>query len=303
MTTNEIKDKFDEIKINSTYRRVSDSHPLELYLGLDERGFKTLRFNGNFDPVNLHGNDLLEVKQIKNKDNNSILFIFNSFENYSVLYRFCEDLINQAANILPSNGYKILVNRFNLWKRLFNGNNSYLGESEVIGLIGELLFLKDFAFKKYGISDSLEAWTGPEEAHKDFSIKEEWYEIKGIINSKKEVTISSIEQLDSKKDGHLYVYMFEKMSPEYEGISLNNLVRTILDSIEYDRDKDIFAYKLKKINYTFNEIYDNLVYVLKKENHYIVNDAFPRIKASNLPKAISNVKYTNKLSDLDKYKE
>ncbi len=53
MTTNEIKDKFDEIKINSTYRRVSDSHPLELYLGLDERGFKTLRFNGNFDPVNL----------------------------------------------------------------------------------------------------------------------------------------------------------------------------------------------------------------------------------------------------------
>ena len=124
MTTNEIKDKFDEIKINSTYRRVSDSHPLELYLGLDERGFKTLRFNGNFDPVNLHGNDLLEVKQIKNKDNNSILFIFNSFENYSVFYRFCEDLINQTANILPSNGYKILVNRFNLWKRLFNGNNS-----------------------------------------------------------------------------------------------------------------------------------------------------------------------------------
>ena len=43
MTTNEIKDKFDEIKINSTYRRVSDSHPLELYLGLDERGFKTDR--------------------------------------------------------------------------------------------------------------------------------------------------------------------------------------------------------------------------------------------------------------------
>ena len=60
-----IEEKFSIIQENSTYLRVSETHPLELYLGLNELGQKTLRFNGNFVPVKIVGNSVLVIKQLK----------------------------------------------------------------------------------------------------------------------------------------------------------------------------------------------------------------------------------------------
>lgn len=95
-------------------------------------------------------------------------------------------------------------------EKMFYGNSKILSENEVIGLIGELLFLKDYCFPIYGISIGLNGWSGPEPTHKDFSYKNEWYEIKSINSFKNTVSISSIEQLDSLVEGKLVVYSFEK---------------------------------------------------------------------------------------------
>ena len=77
MNVIEIKDKFEAIKANSTYLRVNEQHPLELYLGLNEQGQKTLRYNGTFTPVKIVGNSLLVIKQVKTSSGYSILFSFN----------------------------------------------------------------------------------------------------------------------------------------------------------------------------------------------------------------------------------
>jgi len=65
MDIQQIEEKFAAIQGNSTYLRVSEEHPLELYLGLNDQGQKTLRFNGVFTPVKIVGNALLIIKQVR----------------------------------------------------------------------------------------------------------------------------------------------------------------------------------------------------------------------------------------------
>ena len=303
MNRNEIENKINLITQNSQYIRVSDSHPLELYIGKNEKGYPTLRYNGIFQPVKIVGNSILEIKQVKTANYISILFSYTSKENFSLFYNFCEDIINQTSDYFGNDGYIEIVNRYNQWKKMFYGNSKTLSENEVIGLIGELLFLKDYCFPIYGISIGLNGWSGPEPTHKDFSYKNEWYEIKSINSFKNTVSISSIEQLDSLIEGKLIVYSFEKMSPSFNGISLNALVGMVSNMIQYETDKDIFFEKLKQVGYSYNEVYDNYVYNMVNVDKYVVNAEFPKIKAEDLPNGIEKVQYEILLSLIEKFKE
>ena len=79
MRFDEIKEKLEAVKSFSQYVRVSVGHPLELYLGKNEKGFPTLRYNGNFTPIKVVGTNLIEIKQVKTSGYNSILFSFDFF--------------------------------------------------------------------------------------------------------------------------------------------------------------------------------------------------------------------------------
>ena len=171
MKFDEIKEKLESVEQSSQYVRVSAEHPLELYLGKNEKGNLTLRFNGNFVPTKVLGTNLIDVKQVKTINYNSILFSFLSNENVTLFYHFCEDMITETENYQADDGYKEIINRYNQWKKMFSGNNKILTENEVLGLLGELLFLKNIAIPTYGATDGLNSWSGHEPTHKDFSYK------------------------------------------------------------------------------------------------------------------------------------
>lgn len=303
MNKDEVRKKFEAIQNVSEYVRVSESHPLELYIGKNEKGNPTLRFNGKFQPIKLVGNGLLEIKQVKTKNYNSLLFCFNSSDNLSLFYNFCEDIINQTQNYTGTDGYVEIVNRYNQWKKMFYGSSKLLTENEILGLIGELLFLKDFAIREYGTTIGLNGWSGPEPTHKDFSFDNFWYEIKTINSFKNSVTISSIEQLDSENEGRLIVYSLEKMSPSFRGITLNALVQKVFSLLTLDTDKDIFTEKLKQVGYAYSEVYDNYVYNYVCRDSYLVSEDFPRLKAADLPIGIGKIQYEILISLIAKYRE
>lgn len=303
MNKEEIKLKLNSVLSNSQYVRVNDTHPLELYLGKSEDGYPTLRFNGNFKPNKIIGSGVLEIKQVKTATYNSLLFCYTSKENVNLFLTFCEDIINQTSTFRGEDGYAEIVNRYNSWKKMFYGATKLLTESEILGLLGELSFLKDEAFKIFGVTKGLNGWSGPEPTHKDFSFDNDWFEIKSINSSKNTVKISSIEQLDSEHPGKLVVYQFEKMSPSFDGVSLNKLVLEISTLIPLDVDKEIFFEKLKQVGYTYNDVYDNYVFNLITVDKYEVNESFPRIKRSSLPLAVAKVQYELTLSNIEKFKE
>jgi hypothetical protein len=292
--------KFGALTENSKYIRVCEKHPLELYLGLDAHGNKTLRLNERFEPLSVKSSAKITIQQIKFDGYNSILFTNTGDE--VIFYQFCNDLINTSRICEQHNGYQFLLNRYAKWKKMFAGNKDALSLTEIMGLIGELSFLKDYTFGKYGISNAVLGWSGQEPTHKDFSYGDCWYEIKSIDTHKNTVTVSSVEQLDSVNEGVLVVYRLEKMSASFNGVSLNNLVTQIKRLITDEEALDVFENKLLQAKYIYLPSYDEIVFCLTGREAYQVPAHFPRLKRNELPSQIAGVKYELLINSIEEFK-
>ena len=199
--------------------------------------------------------------------------------------------------------YHTLRSRYYSWRQLFRPDKARLTEAEIMGLIGELLFLRDYMIIERGIDGALESWMGPEKTHKDFSDQQDWFEVKTISFGKETVRISSIEQLDSDIDGKLVVYELEKMSPSFEGIRLNQLVNSIIALLVNVHQRETFMAKLQLFGFDFSNENDNFVFALRNQYLYKVdNKHFPRLSKALLPGAITQAQYDLLLSEIEPFK-
>lgn len=295
------KDRFTEIKLNSHYLRVDDQHPLELLIGINDEGQKTVRLIGDFTKTKIRGTKTIEVNHYKYKERTILSFSLIDDEYEDIFYLFCNDLIDTSRNLKEEMGYTFLVNRFERWRSFSGMTRKYLSENEIKGLIGELFFLNDVLIPKYGVSKSIEGWTGTEPLKKDFSYDATWYEIKAITNDK--VSIASIEQLDSKDIGYLVVYYLEKLSSEANGLTLKSICNDIFSKINFDHDRQMFIMKLVQANFYLEDYYDQFVYVNTRSLYFEVNKDFPKLVRENLFEAISNVKYELIVNMLESYRK
>lgn len=299
-----IEDLFSESYKPGYYKLIDNSHPLSLYIGVDDEGNYAIEYRGRFDIIPVKDSSAIKVTHTIEKGYKSIIFSLKEASMLSIFCAFCEDMINSTRECADNDkGYNLLINRFYSWKRMFHQGRGKLEEKNIMGLIGEIIFLKDFLFPLYGEDVSLNSWTGSERTHKDFSIDSTWYEIKSISFGKNSIIINSFEQLDSNIDGHLCVYELEKMSPEFAGITLNKLVREVYTLLKFDSQKDIFLQKLSDADYSYNKEYDKFVYEIKNRQLYLVSEKFPCLHRTPSMDAISNIHYEILLPKIEPFKE
>lgn len=302
-----MKNKFFDIFSDGFKRgqfiRLKENQVLQLYLGKDSNGRFALEFRGHFTPTRLLGSAVISVAQTKSNQTLSLCFSLENPDLLEYFCTFCEDLVNSTIDLVDDNlAYKTLCARYSSWKKLFKPNQARLTENEVLGLIGELLYLRDIMFNSYGFDIALDSWTGPEYTHKDFSLDETWHEIKTISVGKRDVRISSLEQLDSDVEGTLAVYELERMSPSFHGIKLNAIVTDILSLLPHNTQKELFLNKLSQFGYDFSTEYDNFVFSFIVLSKYKVDNSFPRLTRCDIPNAIQRVQYDITLTELDPYK-
>lgn len=301
---------FDEIlrdtKDSRTFKLISSSHPLDLYLGYNNFGKKTLALIEENVDLSFNSTKLIEVKiNTRNDGKKAICFSLMDDVETDIFYRFCDDIFESTKNITKKNGLKVINNRWNRWINMFkNPHSLIMNEKEIRGLIGELVFLRDYMLKKYSIEKSIIAWMGPVSSHKDFEIDDTWFEIKTCYQSSKSVTISSIEQLDSNIDGYLCTIELENTNKYVNGhLTLNNLVNQIYDMILDENIRQEFMNKVTEVGYSYFEEYDNYIYYCKKINKYLVNESFPRLRKENLPKEIATASYELLIPNLKDFLE
>ena len=275
-----------------------------IFIGKDEEGRFCFEYRGVFNPIKIVGSTPLIVNQYNYEGNIKILrFSLEHDELIGCFSAFCEDLLYSVNSITDDNIiYKTMASRYLEWKKLFKTKPAVLTEFEIMGLIAELLFLKNKAFDLWGIDAALDSWTGPEKTHKDFSYGNEWYEIKSISSGKENVKISSIEQLDSDIEGNLCIYSFEKMSPSYNGVKLNSLAREIMSKLN-TAQRDLFLNKLELFDFNFEPSNDNYVYVITDISTYSVTKDFPRLRRTEVPLAISKAQYEIIISEIIPFKK
>lgn len=304
MNNNEIYKTFREDFPSRHFIRFGDNRHISLYIGRDDDARYSFDFRGKYKPIRISSSDVIAVEQYKEGELLTLRFSLENNDLLEYFCTFCQDLLESVrVTNDDETAYHTLRSRYYSWRQLFRPDNARMNESEIMGLIGELLFLRDYMIPKRGIDVALDSWMGPEKTHKDFSDQQDWFEIKTVSFGKDSVRISSIEQLDSDVDGTLVVYELEKMSPSYEGIKLNQLVNNIIALLTNSSQRETFMAKLQLFNFDFSNEYDAIVFALRNRNMYRVDtENFPRLHRTMLPEAISRAQYDLLLTEIEPFK-
>jgi hypothetical protein len=250
------------------------------------------------------------------KENLSIEFFPDS--NYIVLrlidntfYELFDDLIismyNRIKDIEEVEDYSNeFIQTFYKWSEFFSDKMSNLLSSEIIkGLFGELLMLKAFveAATSSHINDILRSWTGPIDQRHDFTLDKKDVEVKTKSELKIDVTISSEYQLERNLEKELELVVISVI--ENEGFPIRNLIIDIKSLIQgKSGDYLLFLKSLSLIGINLKNAskYDHLIFKPVSQAVYSVDDNFPRIVRSAIPKEISSIKYKLRVGALDSYK-
>lgn len=286
----------------SHFVRVDSEHPLDLLLGIDKEGRKAIRFRGDFKTAKVTGTKAIAVKQFKLNDQNCIQFSLADPETADPFFKFIDDLVDSSRKLSKQEeGYDFVINRYARWRRMFVPKKETLSEANIMGLLGELYFLLSYMIPEYGEEKAIESWSASNPTIKDFSVDETWYEIKTTGPKSPTVHINSIEQLESANPGTLVVVRLEKMANTYNGLTLNSMVKTLMDRVVSPEVLESLQMKLEKRGYAFNEKYDDFVFECKECIHYTVDEDFPSLDRESLNEAIAGAEYELIIEKLKEY--
>lgn len=305
-----IKDLFESIpkSILGNQKKINIKSPLKVYYGLSREGSYRVSFLSSVRPFSIESTKLIKVLQLNESENVYWtcfdLLDSNAEETY---YTLIEDLLMSFNGIEDETDcLKAIKNRFLVWKKMLGRtSNSGISEDKARGLFGELYFLKNYLFDKYGKEQAIKSWGAPEGNPKDFTVNDYWYEVKTLGTSVNEVEISSITQLDSENEGQLALIRLEKMSQTTDGPDscVESLVNSILNSLNDLELKDLFLAKLDREKYSAIDENCKLKFKAHGITRYLVNDSFPRIKAGDIKYVeITDVKYSLFVNALDNFK-
>lgn len=299
-----IKDESYEIRASL----INPKWPLRIYKGFYGQEYRIFVIRSQYEPSNLLSTKLIAV----NKSYDTIQrewqleFKLTSSSNSSEdMFKYIfKDIFNTIDfNGTEQNAFKALCHRYEHWQQLLSKLPDSFGRLKQQGLLAELLVLKDSLIPNYGVETALEMWQGPKGAKQDFILPESWIEVKSTNLGKREIHISSLEQLDSPiSDGELFVITLQE-SNAYDANAI--CLSTVIDEIESEINDDLIAidFKEKLLLVGYGQNKENELYfrVCGIEN-YRVNEEFPKIKRNDIPTAITKVSYTLNLEAISNFK-
>lgn len=287
-----------------SYSRYDGQHPLDIFLGVDNSGRKSLVITLSAEKERVVSSKTITVEFFNRNDGRlSLKFSLEDDSLKEIFYKFCEDVIESTKNTTQESGFSPIIRRWNTWIDFFTKSSLPLSESEVLGLIGELKFIKSYMFDTYGVDKALDSFIGVDKAHKDFEVNNTWYEVKAIHHGVRSVKISSIEQLDSELEGSLVVVTLDQGTHNSEDcITLNKLVLEVKAMLG-ENQAVTFDEKMRKAGYIYDERYDEYVYMFVKMDFYSVRENFPRISINELPIGVTKASYEIDISSMQQFKE
>lgn len=302
----DLKSKFERGKASKTFQRIDSTYAVNIFVGFDDDGRMTVVITENSIYRQIRSTKLIEVAlKIRNDGKMALSFslLDNAYESLFLI--FCNDIITICEKAGSDQAIVCAITRWKYWKEMFGKRKqTVLDKQEIKGLIGELLILKECLLSKWGEERAVLAWMGPLLGHKDFEIDDTWYEIKSVNENALQVKISSLEQLESDKKGHLIVVRLEDTSTVAENsININKLTAEIIGLITDVENLSVFQTKLDNIGYSFDEEYNSWNFLYKGRQSYYVDEAFPRIRKQDVDSAIGNAQYTIMLNGIERFKE
>lgn len=307
MKTNDFIEKWSDLRSQKGYmQRVDPNHPLDFFVGINEKGFDQLALITIIEPFQMKSSKALEVEKNKRKDGKWATQISSvERKNQDIFARLCVDLVeNSYTSHSEQDGISRVTSRFLAWQRLFATMHEALPKSVLKGLVGELSFANILIEKGISKDDIMKSWMGPNGSDRDYILSDCWYEVKAISTGKDKVTISSLNQLETENKGYLVVYFVDESSAtDPNAISISKLIANmrgqLSDAPEASR---LFEEKLVNLGYIDKSIYDDIYFTVNGIDYFEVDSKFPRLVTENVPNEIVGVRYDLSLVGIEPWK-
>ena len=289
-------------------RLINPDWNIKVYKGNNKAGNRIYFIISSLEPKSLLSTKLIDVEKLYDFSRNewSLLFTLKSNSNSSLdMFKYIfKDILNYVNfNISERKSLVDLCTRYEHWQQLLSRLPDSFGRLKQQGLLAELLVLRDNLIPKYGLEKALEMWQGPKGAKQDFILPESWIEVKSINFGKREIHISSLEQLDSPISyGELSVVTLQE-SNAYDSSAI--CLSTVIDEIESEINDDLIAidFKEKLLLVGYGQNKENELYFRVCDiESYRVNEEFPKIKRNDISTAITKVSYTLNLEAISNFK-
>jgi hypothetical protein len=281
----------DEETPAGAFRLYDESHPLDLFVGIDPEGRRVLMLVVDQAPQDLPAAGVIEVTLNQRQDGKfSLLFRLARPEFHELFGRLCQDLVETTRTSDKQNGTARLLLRLSRWRKLLEpGPSQGLTDRQLRGLFGELWFLKTVAMKQFDHLTAVHGWNGPLGAPQDFQLGDALVEIKTVLPGAHSVSISSADQLENGATPLQLAVVAIDIS---QGISPAELVKQLRQELAGTPVAlTEFDIRLSELGYTDRPEYEQLHFAVQNIRYYSVTEAFPRIMLSHLPAGISRVTY------------
>lgn len=282
---------------------------LRVYYGTSAQGYYRIAFMSSVQPPDFESTRAIRVSVVKEGEASYWTFLdLVDGAAKAVYFTFCDDLVSVVENTKVKDEHDALVvlkNRYMAWRTMFKQERSSLSDEQIVGLLGELIFLADFMIPRFGASRSIAAWSGIDGLSKDFSIDEKWYEVKTVSLNSNTVKINSVTQLSSSTPGALVIVRYEQMSDSYDGprCSVVKAFKSIMAQIDEDDTRGVFLTKLIAFGVDVTGTMPSRRYRIADMSLYRVDDGFPRIQEGDIVhKEIDKLTYSLIINCLDQYK-
>ncbi|MES0020599.1 PD-(D/E)XK motif protein [Mesorhizobium sp. M0036] len=284
-------------------RRADATHPLDFFRGRDfagnyifslasDTGCRDLR-----DPPKLNGIDVTLERRAP--DGARLVLTLHDRDQFDIFRALCDHLLSATADQTRggnASGLRLVIRRLADWHDMLRRRrDDLLSMSEVIGLTGELLFLRDVILPRMAAADALATWRGAHRDEQDFAVGLWQFEIKTQLSTADQrLIIASEAQLDTAGSRLLLCHQGIAAGPAVAAsFTLNSVVASLTARFADAGPSvlDTFEIALEAWGYVRKDEYDHPAWLLTDRRLFEVRENFPRITASMLPAGVQKVSY------------
>ncbi len=222
----------------------------------------------------------------------------------------CQDLLRFTRDFdvgTSVDPLRVVILRLLHWHELLRSlHSTLLSKTEIVGLMGELFFLRDVFARKLPPVSAINSWCGPYKDEQDFSINGNIFEIKtSTVTVDSLLQISSEHQLDTSSGNICLVHQkIDSAEPSnVDSRSLNQLVAEMRDWAA-SRDHvacELLAAALTHAGWQERAEYDEARWVFASRKYYPVIADFPRIVPDLVMRGVERIRYSIRVDEIAEF--
>jgi Putative PD-(D/E)XK family member, (DUF4420) len=283
---------------SALFRRVDETHPLELYAELEQPNRPGLVLFCNQKPPEARSLLALRIDQGHRPD--GLWWLRLSLYApvlQPVFAGLCRDIIAfTGSGVTETGAAAAILSRVERWRRLVDDDREGMSALAVKGLIGELVVLESQVLPAFPAFDAVSSWIGPLGAAQDFLLPSgQRIEVKAVRPDARTVQINGLSQLGPGTDPMILLVV--RLADAGGEVPTTLTAPKIIDRLrrrlsEEPQALNEFESRLAAVGWHEHLGHANIAVRVEAIDQHVVESDFPRLTSKTVPCGVVEADYT-----------